>query len=175
MEPTLPVTVKASSNGTTALPQVHEKSSRWRPFFRRINSKETRRSSTKFLILWLRLVWLDLLAMICALIIAYFFKSKVRVFRQSERTFAMWRDGPGDWHGQTYISHSKQPLILSNLVAGLIFSVVPIGILVCMQVFVKNFWDMNTAVMGLVKGLVTMYVMCILSATQRLPASPVEI
>lgn len=96
--------------------------------------------------------------MICALIIAYFFNSKVKVFRQSERTFAMWRDGLNDWHGQTYISHPKQPLVLNNLVAGLIFSVVPIAIIVCMQVFVKNFWDMNSAILGLVKGLVTMYI-----------------
>ena len=152
----MPLSVKGSSNGTTALPQLRGNSSRRRSFFRRITSKETRRSSAKFLSLWLRLVWLDLLAMICALIIAYFFNSKVKVFRQSERIFAMWRDGPDDWHGQTYISHPKQPLILTNLVAALIFSVVPIGIIVCMQVFVRNFWDMNTAVLGLVKGLVTM-------------------
>ena len=158
MEPTLPTSVKGSSNGTTALPQLRETSSRLRPFFRRITSKQTRTSSKKFIILWFRLVWLDLVGMICALIIAYFFNTKVKVFRQKERTFAMWRDGPNVWHGQTYISHPKQPLILNNLVAALIFSVVPIGIIVCMQFFIKNFWDMNTAVFGLVKGLVTMYV-----------------
>ena len=96
--------------------------------------------------------------MICALVIAYFFKTKVPVFRQKERTFAIWREGPDGWRGQTYISHPKERLILSNLVAGLLFSVVPIAIILFVEAFIQSFWDANTAIFGLVKGLVTTYV-----------------
>ena len=137
MEPTLPI-----SNAGATPSKESQRSSKWK----------------KFLVLWLRLAWRDLLTMIVLLVIAYFFKTKVPVFRHRERTFAMWRDGPGVWHGETYISHTKERLILSNLVAGLVLAGVPIAIVVLMQIFIKNFWDANTAIFGLVKGLVTMYV-----------------
>jgi membrane-associated phospholipid phosphatase len=110
----------------------------------------------KFLLLWLRLAWLDILAMLVILAISYVFKDHVPVFRQNRRTFAMWRDGPDDWYGETYISHAKQPLILSNLVAALIFVASPIGIILFMQIFIRNFWDAHTAIFGLLQALITM-------------------
>lgn len=122
----------------------------------KVLSRQSQRSFGQNLKRWLRLIWLDVLVMICVLVIAYFFKDRVPIFRQSERIFAMWRDGPDEWHGETYISHPKQRLILSNLVAALIFAVVPIAIILFLQIFIRNFWDTHMAILGLLQGLVTM-------------------
>lgn len=150
MDPILPQSNNIS-DGISVFSNSDEKPSRWQSFTLRINLG-------RVFIRWLRLTWLDILAMIFALVIAYIFKAFVPVFRQSERSFAMWRDGPDIWHGQTYISHPKERLILSDSVAGMTLAAIPIAVILLMQVFVRNFWDAHTAIFGLLKGLVTMYV-----------------
>ncbi len=156
-ESTPPVSITISDN-TMPAPVAEKSLPRWRSRMGHIHSKESRRSVGKFLLLWLRLAWLDILAMLVILAISYVFKDHVPVFRQNRRTFAMWRDGPDDWYGETYISHAKQPLVLSNLAAALIFVAVPIGIILFMQIFIRNFWDAHTAIFGLLQALITMYV-----------------
>lgn len=65
------------------------------------------------------------------------------------------------WYAPIDISHPKTDLILSNVIAAVIFVAVPIGVILAMQCSVRSFWDANAAVFGLLKGLVLMYVLSI--------------
>lgn len=107
---------------------------------------------------WLGLVGVDLLLMVCLSLATLVLKLDHEIFRQSKRLFPMWYTESQGWYGPTDLSHPKQPLILGNTIAGLIFTAVPIVVILTMQVFVRSFWDANAALLGLLKGLVIMYV-----------------
>lgn len=107
---------------------------------------------------WLGLVGVDLLLMICLSLATLILSLDHGIFRQSTRVFPMRYNGYQGWYGPTDISYPERPLILSNIIAGVIFAVVPIAVILAMQVFVRSFWDANAAILGLVKGLVIVYV-----------------
>ena len=71
-------------------------------------------------------------------------------------TFPMRYDFYSGWYGPTNISHPRRNLILTNLVAGLIFTGIPLIIILAMQVFVRSFWDANAALFALFQGLAIM-------------------
>ena len=107
---------------------------------------------------WLGLVRMDLLLMAFLSLATLILKLDREIFRQSKRVYPMWYTESRGWYGPTNISHPKQPLILSNTLAGIIFTGIPIAIILAMQVAVRSFWDANAAILGLLKGLVIMYV-----------------
>lgn len=108
---------------------------------------------------WIALVGIDLLLMLCLSLGTLALKLDHRIFHQSTRLFPMRYSESQGWYGPIDISYPQRPLILSNIIAGLIFSLVPITVILAMQAFVRSFWDANAAILGLVKGLVMMYVL----------------
>lgn len=107
---------------------------------------------------WLGLVGVDILLMVCLSLATLVLKLDHEIFRQSKRLFPMRYSESQGWYGPTDLSYPKQPLILSNAIAGMIFTAVPLAVILAMQVFVRSFWDANAAILGLLKGLVIMYV-----------------
>ena len=106
---------------------------------------------------WLHCTWPDILIMI-GVVLAAWGLSHAHIFRQQQRTFPLWRNLDGGWYGPVSISHPKQALILNNLVAALIFVGVPMAVMLLMQFRIRNFWDANAGIFGLLKALVAMYV-----------------
>lgn len=72
--------------------------------------------------------------------------------------FPMRYDFFSGWYGPINISYPRRNLILTNLVAGLLFTAIPFAIIIAMQIFVRSFWDANAAIFGLLQGLAMMYV-----------------
>lgn len=107
---------------------------------------------------WLALVGVDLLLMVCLSLVTLILKLDRQIFRQSKLLFPMRYSESQGWYGPTDISYPMRPLILGNTIAGVIFTAVPIAIILAMQAFVRNFWDANAAMLGLLNGLVIMYV-----------------
>lgn len=107
---------------------------------------------------WVCLVWLDFLVLLFILFLVWLFDRRVRVFRQNSRTFPMWLEPPDGWYGPPSISQPKQDLILSNFVAAMIVTTVPIAVFLMTQIIIRDFWDANAAIFGLLKGLALMFV-----------------
>lgn len=107
---------------------------------------------------WLALVGIDILLMVCLSLITLILKLDHQIFRQSKILFPMRYSESQGWYGPEDISSPMRPLILGNVIAGVIFTAVPISIILAMQVLVRNFWDANAAILGLLNGLVIMYV-----------------
>ena len=112
----------------------------------------------KILASWVRLVWLDFLVLLFILFLAWLFDSRIRVFRQHNRTFPMWLEPPDRWYGPPSISQPRQQLIVSNLVAAMVVTAVPVVVFLMTQIIIRDFWDANAAIFGLLKGLALMFV-----------------
>lgn len=107
---------------------------------------------------WLALVGIDIMLMVCLSLVTLILKLDHQIFRQSKMIFPMRYSRVLGWYGPTDISYPQRPLILSNLTTGIIFTAIPIAVIVGMQAFVRSFWDANAAILGLLNGLVLMYV-----------------
>lgn len=124
---------------------------------------------------WLGFVGVDLLLMVCLSLATLVLKLDHEIFRQSKRLFPMWYTESQGWYGPTHLSYPKRPLILGNTVAGLVFTGVPIAVILAMQVFVRSFWDTNAAILGLLKGLVVMYAPIIFALLLQNPRKQCQI
>lgn len=111
------------------------------------------------LYLWFCSVWIDIVIMIGVLILVWFFSiGKVPIFLQHHRRFPMQYSREDLWYGPVAISRPKESLLLGNFTAAILFVVLPIGVILALQAFIRDFWDANAAIFGLLKGLVTMCV-----------------
>lgn len=103
---------------------------------------------------WLRHTYLDFLKMIIFFGAASGLRWYTPLFRHHEYTWPMWRDNStGLWVGPESISRPSYPNILPNLAAAIILSLSPMSILLFMQIFVRNFWDFNAGLMGLLTAV----------------------
>ncbi|KAL9601311.1 MAG: hypothetical protein Q9219_002606 [cf. Caloplaca sp. 3 TL-2023] len=102
---------------------------------------------------WLHLVSLDLFKMGVFFGAASALRFYTPIYRWREYTWPMWYDSAQHlWYGPESISRPPAE-ILSNLEAAMILSLAPIAVLLFMQIFVRNFWDFNAALMGLLTAV----------------------
>ncbi|KAI4167924.1 MAG: hypothetical protein LQ343_006794 [Gyalolechia ehrenbergii] len=106
------------------------------------------------LLQWLHLMSLDFLKMSIFFGAASALRFYTPLFRQEKYTWPMWRD-PVErlWVGPESISRPPYDNIFSNINAAIILSLAPIAVLLFMQIFVRNFWDFNAALMGLLTAV----------------------
>ncbi|KAL8943088.1 MAG: hypothetical protein Q9216_001288 [Gyalolechia sp. 2 TL-2023] len=123
---------------------------------RKVLSKQTafsRLPKRQLLLQWLHLMSFDFLKMTVFFGAASALRFYTPLFRHDEYTWPMWRD-PGKelWRGPESISRPPYEL-LSTVDGAIILSLAPIAVLLFMQIFVRNFWDFNAALMGLLTAV----------------------
>ena len=108
---------------------------------------------------WLWLILPDLCLLVSAFIAAVCLEKFLDNFRWMHRRFPMtWDSRTSTWVGPVDISWPKQDFIVPILTAEILIPLIPTIILLAMQIWVRNFWDFNTAVFGLFKGIAIVYV-----------------
>ena len=60
------------------------------------------------------------------------------------------------WYGPAELSYPLSPFILGILFTALLIPAMGVAVILCMQVWVRSFWDVNAGLFGLFKGLVMM-------------------
>ena len=108
---------------------------------------------------WLWLVLPDLAIMISLFLAAIYMDKRLNNFRWMTRRFPMTVDPLNStWVGPVEISWPKEDFIVPVLTAEILIPLIPTVILLAMQIFVRNFWDLNAAIFGLFKGIAIVYV-----------------
>ncbi|KAL8721115.1 MAG: hypothetical protein Q9225_002138 [Loekoesia sp. 1 TL-2023] len=102
---------------------------------------------------WLHLMSLDFIKMSIFFGAATALRFYTPLFRQKKYAWPMWRDPVEPfWVGPESINRPKIEA-LSNFGAAIILSLAPLTILLFMQIFVRNFWDFNAALIGLLTAV----------------------
>ena len=108
---------------------------------------------------WLWLVLPDLCIMLSLFLAAIYMDKRLKNFRWMTRRFPMTMDPLNStWVGPVEISWPQERFIVSVLAAEILIPLVPTLILLAMQIWVRNFWDLNAAIFGLFKGIAIVYV-----------------
>ena len=103
---------------------------------------------------WLWVVLPDLSVMVSLFLAAIYMDKCLGNFRWMTRTFPMtWDPDTSTWVGPVEISWPKGKFIIPVLTAEILIPLIPTGILLAMQFWVRDFWDFNAAIFGLFKGI----------------------
>lgn len=109
--------------------------------------------------IWLQRVWFDAFTMFLLVAIAFALRAfNTPIFMERSRRFPMHYSREDLWYGPASISRTREPLLLSNMTAGISFTAAPLMVITIVQIFIRSFSDMNAAIFGLLKGLASMYV-----------------
>ncbi|KAI4131707.1 MAG: hypothetical protein LQ338_001108 [Usnochroma carphineum] len=110
-----------------------------------------------FFIQWFHLTGLDALKMAAFFSAAAVLRYFTPLFREPNYTWPMWKDPHENiWVGPEWISRPVVK-VLPEIVPAIILAASPIIILPFMQIFVRNFWDFNAAMMGCLTAVDIMY------------------
>ena len=123
---------------------------------------------------WLHFVWLDLLVMKLALLVALLFNDYVQTYRYSQRFFpVVYNPLSEEWEGPIWLGYPRlntsnkaaslaskfgittSGFIIEPLFAGVILEIVGFAVLGLMQIWVRDAWDFTAAKLGMTKALVT--------------------
>lgn len=67
-----------------------------------------------------------------------------------------WDAVSGTWYGPIELSYPYEPFVVSVLASAVVIPAVGVVVVVCMQVWVRSFWDANAGLFAVFKGLVMM-------------------
>ena len=120
-------------------------------------SQLSRRSLVKhFLSHWLHVIWKDLFWILKVLGVIYYL-NKSNIFKPKDRIFPMWLNPNTQlWEGPVEFSYPHISMILSTFNCAIAVMVIPLAVIFIMQLFVRSFWDLNAAIMGLLKSMTLM-------------------
>ena len=123
---------------------------------------------------WLHFVWLDLLVMKLALLVALLVNDHVQTYRYSQRLFpVVYNPLSEQWEGPIWLGYPRlntsnkvasfaskvgittSGFIIEPLTAGIVLEVVGFAVLGLMQIWVRDAWDFTAAKLGMTKALVT--------------------
>ncbi len=78
-------------------------------------------------------------------------------YRMNKRVFPLWYDPNRRlWYGPISISQPRGTEVISSLNTAIVCTGLPILVILLMQVFVRNFWDANSALWAVSKALALM-------------------
>lgn len=99
----------------------------------------------------------DTLFLVLVYLVSGLLRLYAPIYRMRERAFPLWYDpNRRVWYGPTSISQPRGTEVISSLNTAIVCASLPILVILLMQVFVRNFWDANSALWAVSKALALM-------------------